>query len=278
MSDPRLVLARPGLAAAALEGVVAADRYARTRTLECREPWAAVRRAPQDQAEQRDQLLFGERLEVLEEKDGWAFGQSRRDGYVGWTRTEALGPLARAPTHWVCVRAALAFAEPDIKSPPAGPYAMNSLVGVEATDGRFMHAAGCGWFVDRQLARIGESFDDVAGVPMRFLGAPYLWGGRGSWGIDCSGLVQQALFACGRACPRDADQQMGLGRPAKRGELVRGDLAFWPGHVAMMIDETSLIHATVHHMATAIEPLAAAIERISAESGDQPTGFRRLVV
>lgn len=273
--DPRLTLATPDLAAAWLEGVVAARRYVRPKPWVCTVPFAAVRRAPGEDAEQSDQLLFGERFEVLEDANGWAFGQARRDGYVGYVAMSMLAPAADPPTHWVSVPSAHAFAEPDIKSRPSGPYALNSLVTAGAHEGRFAYAAGAGWFVEHQLSPIGTALDDPAGVAEQFLGAPYLWGGRGPWGIDCSGLVQQALFACARACPRDADQQAALGRPVGRDDLSRGDLVFWPGHVAMMVDETRLINANGHHMATVIEPLEAAIDRIRQASGDEPSAFRR---
>lgn len=273
--DPRVTLARPGLAAAWLEGIVAADRYVEPRTLVCREPFAAIRKAPGEEGEQADQLLFGERFAVLEEAGGWAFGQARRTGYVGHVATDGLTATGPRPNHWVNGPAAHAFTEPDIKSQANGPYAMNSLVIVEARRDRFAYAPGCGWFVDQQLSPIGETADDLAGAAERFVDTPYLWGGRGPWGIDCSGLIQQAMFACGRGCPRDADQQATLGRAVGRDELRRGDLVFWPGHVAMMIDEATLINANAHYMATVIEPLDEAIARIRQASGHEPAEFRR---
>ncbi len=121
-----------------------------------------------------------------------------------------------------------------------------------------------------------DSRRDLAGVAERFVGAPYLWGGRDIAGLDCSGLVQQALYACGQACPRDADQQAGLGRPIDRGALVRGDLVCWEGHVGVMLDQVRLLHASSHHMATVVEPLAEVIARAEATGRGAPTGFRRL--
>jgi cell wall-associated NlpC family hydrolase len=153
---------------------------------------------------------------------------------------------------------------------------MNALVAVEGEEGRLSKVAGAGWMATAHLAPVGTFETDVAGVAERFAGAPYLWGGRGSLGLDCSGLVQQALFACGLACPRDADQQAGLGREISRGEFARGDLVFWNGHVAIGLDETRVVHANGHHMMVAIEPLETAIGRIDAAGVGQPTGFRRL--
>ena len=126
------------------------------------------------------------------------------------------------------------------------------------------------------LAPIGAGFEtDAAGVALRFLGAPYLWGGRESLGLDCSGLVQQALAACGKACPRDTDMQAGIGVAVAPGDLARGDLVFWKGHVGMMLDAERMVHANGHHMATVVEPLAEAIARIEAAGYGPPTAYRR---
>mgnify|MGYP001223043358 CR=1 FL=1 len=170
---------------------------------------------------------------------------------------------------------AYAFAEPSIKSRAIGPYSINSLVAVEAVEGRLAKVTGAGWITVDHLAPIGQFDDDRAAVAERFLGAPYLWGGRESLGLDCSGLVQQALFACGRACPRDTDQQEELGTAIAAEAFGRGDLVFWKGHVAMGLGEGRIIHANGHHMAVAIEPLAEAVARIGA-TGSQPTGYRRV--
>jgi len=140
-----------------------------------------------------DQLLFGELFDVLEETGGWAFGQARRDGYVGFVETAALSAPGPEATHWVSALRTYAFSRPDIKSAPAGLYSMNALVAVEAREGRFARGAGTGWFIADHLTPIGFGETDHAAVAERFLGAPYQWGGRESVGLDCSGLVQQAL-------------------------------------------------------------------------------------
>jgi cell wall-associated NlpC family hydrolase len=126
------------------------------------------------------------------------------------------------------------------------------------------------------LSPIGRFEDDPAEVAARFVGTPYQWGGRESLGLDCSGLVQQALYACGRSCPRDTDQQALLGREVALGDLTRGDLVFWRGHVGMMMDARNLLHANAHFMAVVIEPLDEAVTRTEAAGGGAPTGYRRL--
>jgi cell wall-associated NlpC family hydrolase len=273
--DPRITPARPDLASRDLEGLVRATAYADPQPLAAAVPALAIRAAPRGDAEQVDQLLFGERFEVLEEAAGFAWGQARRDGYVGFVDRTGLAEAA-TPTHRVSALRTYAFAEPSIKAAALGPYSINALVSVEAEEGRFRKAQGSGWFVESHLAPIGVFDDDPVAVAQRFLGAPYLWGGRDSLGVDCSGLVQQALLACGRACPRDTDQQMALGAEVAAGALARGDLVFWRGHVAMMLDAAHILHANAHHMATAIEPLAEAVARIAAAGSGDPIAFRRV--
>ncbi|HYE46011.1 MAG TPA: NlpC/P60 family protein [Caulobacter sp.] len=275
--DRRLTLIHQGTAARWLEGLVAADRYLDPRPTTCGAPSAPLRRHPQEGAEQESLLLFGERFDVLLEQAGFAFGQGPRDGYVGWVRSEALEGPPLAATHRVRAIRTYAFSRPDIKSPPVGLYSLNALVTVEETDGRFARAARSGWFMADHLAPVGSGFEtDPAHVAMAFLGAPYLWGGRESLGLDCSGLVQQALLACGLACPRDTDMQAGIGMAIDRDQLDRGDLVFWRGHVAMMLDPRTMIHANAHHMAVAIEGLDAAVARIEAAGAGGPTAFRRV--
>lgn len=275
MLDPRLTLAREGIAARALEGVVPAERYVETIVRQARVPAAALRREPSASAEQLDQLLFGELFEVLDEADGWAFGQAKRDGYVGYVVADALGAPGAPPTHTVRALRTYGFSAPSIKAAPVGLYSLNVLVTEEGREGRFVKTSG-GWFVEEHLAPVGEHAADHVAVAERFVGAPYQWGGRESLGLDCSGLVQQALYAGGRECPRDSDQQAVLGAPVEAEALRRGDLVFWRGHVATMTSATKIVHANAFHMMVVIEPLAEAVARIIARGGGEPTGYRRI--
>ena len=274
--DPRITPWRDGIAARSLEGVLEAEVYLDPKAMSCGLAASAIRAAPDAGSEQMDQILFGERFEVLEEEGGWLFGQAARDGYVGFVQAAALQPAGAMPTHRVSALRTYAFAEPSIKSRAIGPYSINSLVAVEAVEGRLAKVTGAGWMTAAHLSPIGEFEDDWAAVAARFVGAPYLWGGRESLGLDCSGLIQQALFACGRACPRDTDQQQALGAPIEAGQFGRGDLVFWKGHVAMGLGEGRIVHANGHHMATVIEPLNEAIARIDAAGSGQPTAYRRV--
>jgi cell wall-associated NlpC family hydrolase len=282
--DPRLTLALGAgaqagwdLADIALEGRVAAARYIVPEPMQVVTPSCPLRRSPDPSAEQMDQLIFGERFDVLTGRDGFAYGQARRDGYVGWAPREALAPSGSPPTHWVRALRTFVFPQASIKTPPVLCLSTNALVSVEAVEGRFAKLAAGGWAPADHVAPLGEVETDPAAVARRYLGAPYLWGGRDSVGLDCSGLVQQALYACGLFAPRDSDMQAKLGVAIERADdLKRNDLVFWRGHVGLMLDAERLIHANAYHMAVAVEPLAEVIPRIVAAGGGEPTAFRRL--
>ena len=274
--DPRLTPLRDGVASRALEGVAAAEVYLDPRPMACAVPAAGIHRAADAASEQMDQLLFGEVFDVLEEEaKGWVWGQARRDGYVGFVQAACLAPPGSAPTHRVAAIRTYAFEGPSIKSRALGCYSINALVAVEAEEGRLSKVAGAGWMTTDHLTSIGIFETDPAAIAERFVGAPYLWGGRESIGCDCSGLVQAALLACGRACPRDTDLQAQMGEEIGRQAFGRGDLVFWKGHVAMGLDAARIVHANGHHMMTIIEPLDEAVERIAAAGHGAPTGFRR---
>jgi hypothetical protein len=275
--DARLILGRSDLAAAELQGVWKADAYRTPERKECWMSVADVRRGRSYASDLVNQLLLGEQFDVLEVTGGSAWGRCVRDGYVGYVRFEMLEAVAWPPTHRVTALRAYGYVQPDFKAVAREPIALNAFVrAVDAKDGYILCKHG-GWIAEQHLTPIGEAFGtDWAGVAELFLHTPYRWGGRDGLGIDCSGLVQQSLFACGLGCPRDADQQARLGEAVDPADLRRGDLVGWRGHIGMMLDETRLIHANTHHMGVAIEPLAEAMARIEGRGGGAPTAFRRI--
>ena len=272
--DPRTTPARDDVASAELEGLAPARRYVAPTLARVVASSTPLRASPD--GGQVDQLLFGELFDQIAVADGTAWGQARRDGYVGYVDDGALSTDPRTPSHRVGAPRTFGYASPSIKSPAVGYLSLNSLLEIVEEDGSLALAADFGWVPLRHLTPIGVFASDPASIAEQFVGAPYLWGGRDSLGLDCSGLVQQALYACGQACPRDSDQQARLGRDAPAEALQRGDLVFWQGHVGMMLDAERLIHANGHHMAVAIEPLALARSRIDAAEGRRPIAYRRL--
>jgi cell wall-associated NlpC family hydrolase len=274
--DRRTTLARPDLADMRLEGQVRAERFADVRAAVCAATVAPIRAAADDASEQQDQLLFGEGFDVLDETGGWSWGQACRDGYVGFVRSDLLAPRGEAPTHRIRAPRTWAYARADMKSAALTMLSMNALVRPGEAENGFLHIEGAGWVYGGHLARVGEFEADPVAVALGFQGSPYLWGGRDSQGVDCSGLVQQAFYACGRFCPRDTDQQLELfSEPAPLSELSRGDLIFWRGHVGVMIDHERLLHANAFHMAVAVEPLAAAVARIKSSGSGELVALRR---
>jgi cell wall-associated NlpC family hydrolase len=280
MDDPRLTPARPDLAAKYLEGKVKAARFVTGEEFEISEAVAPLRLGPSSDAELATQALRGERVTIYDRNgEGFAWGQLNSDGYVGWLPDRALTKPGAAPTHKVTALRTFAFPGPSIKLPPVDTLVMGTTVTVLREDGPFAVTRE-GWHLPRQhIAIIGQNAEDFVAVAERFAGTPYLWGGKSSFGIDCSGLVQVSLNAAGTGCPRDSDmQQDGLGKALDSAEarrLQRGDLIFWKGHVAIVRDTDSIVHANAHHMATVVENTRTAIARIKA-AGSEVIAIKRL--
>ena len=262
--DPRLNAYRPDLAAAELRGKVEAARFVEGTLHQIVEPHAPVRAEGHPEAPLLTEALMGERVMVYEfDQEGWAWAQSQRDRYVGWLPASALGRVGSPPTHRVTALRTLGFPAPDIKKPPLVALPLGAEIAVTREDEKFAALAGGVYLPKQHVAPIETKEDDYVTVAERFLGTPYLWGGKTSLGIDCSGLVQVALQAAGFECPRDSDMQaQALGAPIELSKLERGDLAFWKGHVAICRDPLTLLHANAHHMMVAIEPIDTALERI----------------
>jgi hypothetical protein len=278
--DPRVTPARLDLAAKHLQGQVAAARFVDGVLREVVEAQAPLRHAPELDAPFATEALRGERVTVYEEDgEGWCWGQLAADGYVGFIPQQALMPPGPEPTHRVAALRTFVFPGPSIKVPPLMALSLGSRIAIARFDRGFgwLTAAGC--IPEQHLATVDAVEPDFVAVAERFVGVPYLWGGKTSLGLDCSGLVQVALNAAGFACPRDSDmQEQALGTPLGLSEidvLQRGDLIFWKGHVAIVRDADLLVHANAFHMAVAVEPIAEALRRIAA-AGSAPTSVRRL--
>ena len=281
--DKRLHAFRPDLADARLKGQVTADRFVAGRPARIVAPVADMLGEPRPDAGMNTQLLRGDDVSVFEETEGWAWVQAARDGYVGYVSGGLLGRRADEPTHVVSAPRSFLYPGPDLKLPRLGELSLGSSVIVrdfaETRGTRYALLSTGEAIISGHLRPVGEVSDDYVALAEQLLMTPYLWGGSTAFGIDCSGLVQLAMRMAGRDVLRDSDMQAAtIGEPIEPGEgysgLRRGDLVFWKGHVAIMLDERTMIHANGHTMLVSREGLADAIDRIGYLYGG-PTGFRR---
>ena len=281
--DPRTNPYRADIAAAYLQGRVTAAKFVPPVAKAVIVGNAPIRREPRDNAPLDTELQFGERVEIYEDKEGWSWLQSMTDGYVGYTPSDMLGDTPAAPTHTLNVLRSYLFKEPDLKTPPRTVLSMTATVTILEKMNGYCALAGGGWVYARHLVSAREFETDPVTVAHRFLGTPYLWGGKSSIGLDCSALVQLSLARCGLSVPRDTGmQENAIGNPVEfRGDediFERGDLVYWPGHVGIWIAADRFIHGNATDMMVAIAPLRDVATSIEDATGDTIRSVRRPVL
>lgn len=285
LTDSRLIPARPDLADLRLRGRIDAERYVAGERGRVIASSAPLRRSPDPEAGIETEAVIGDPVTIYEIRDGFAFVQCESDGYVGYLPAAAVAAGGANPTHRVIALRSFLYPAASMKRPPLDFVSLGARLTLGPREGDFRPLAAGGFVFADHCAPVDRYAPDPAGIAEELVGTPYLWGGRTSLGLDCSGLIQLCLACAGIAAPRDADQQeASLGEnlpfdenlPLDLAGLRRGDLLFWRGHVGMMLDEARLIHANGHHMTVAVEPVAAAVERIARKSYGAVTSIRRI--
>ncbi len=279
--DRRLLPARPDLAARHLTGQVEARAFADPVAMRVFAPSAPLRREPRPDAPLDTEALMGEAVSVYERHEGWAWVQLGGDGYVGYVPDDALRADLAAPTHRVAALRSFVYPGASMKLPPLAALSLGAGVAVTGEAGDFAVTADGGHLWRGHLAPAGVFEPDFVAVAERFEHVPYLWGGKTSLGLDCSGLTQLSLAAAGIPSPRDSDMlENAVGAPLAFDEtlagLRRGDLIFWKGHVGIMVDAEILLHATAYTMTVLREPLRGARDRIREKSFGAITSIRRI--
>jgi len=270
-NDPRLIPARPDLAAAHLKGRIGAKKFAKAKRLAVAVPAAPLSCQPDPASGLDTQLLYGEAFDAYESNADWAWGQAVMDSYVGYVPRACLEPVTGKPTHRISALMSHVYPARDIKSPPIGQLSYGAQLRARKVAQGFLELRDGGFVPAPHVTPIHEHAQDWVSEAERFIGVPYLWGGRSSAGIDCSGLIQLALQSIGVAAPRDTDLQaaeLGISVPAGE-RATRGDLIFWKGHVGVMLNGTRMLHANASHMAVTAEPFIEARNRIRI-MGDGP--------
>ena len=275
--DPRRHAYREDLAAASLRDRVTAPRYVEGERRQVSQAVLPLRKEPRFDALLESEALLGEIVTVYDESEGWAWVQLARDAHVGYMPSDGLSRSIVEPTHKIATLRSYVFPASDVKAPPLALLSLNAEVASRGTEGKFL-VLDNGYVYAAHARPLTEHATDYVEIAQAFRGAPYLWGGRTSVGLDCSGLVQLACEAAGLACPRDADMQaeeLGQRLDLRGDKLARGDLVFWDGHVGIMTGADSLLHANAFHMAVVEEPFTEARDRIAA-FGLDTIGARRL--
>jgi cell wall-associated NlpC family hydrolase len=292
--DPRITPFKSDMAASYLKGQVDAKHYSEGTLMEVVCPVLDMLQSPFSDKGLITQALFGETMIIYDRQHDWCWGQLVTDGYVGWVRAAGLklhrqGPDAQARVNVV---RSFVYPTPSIKTVPLCVLSFGArvqcvqcgeTVPAKGTSLPMCAVAPRGFMIADHLKDTDKPVADWVALAELFLNVPYLWGGRSSVGLDCSALVQLSLATTGLIVPRDSDMQereLGESLPlisVEKKALKRGDLVFWKGHVAIMQDEKTCLHANAITMKVTSDPLLKVQNIIAAAGGGGITSVKRVI-
>ncbi len=266
--DQRICPIRKGLASADYYGLIKNCKFVKGSIYTVHSTYSPLY-FEKKQKNLTSQLLFGEYFRVFDVNDGVAWGQSLRDNYVGYTSIQNLRKRKIISNYKVQSLRTFIYGGPSIKVDPLNYLSFNSLVNVTKKKRNFSFIPSVGWCISKDLSKINNIKFSLYDISLQYLQTPYLWGGRDSMGLDCSGLIQNLYQMIGINLPRDTDLQAAyFSKYVDESKIKLGDLIFWRGHVAMVLDKKNIIHANAYHMKTQIEPLKSAKKRIDKDYGN----------